>query len=176
MQDTVARLPTDLRDALKEPLGPVVEEVDTLLAAGHGPIVAIGDIVTFHLLEAGVSPAVAVVDGRTERSAVDASIRDALPLDVEATIPNDAGTLSAELLTALTAALTSDDDQVLVVDGEEDLAALPAIVAAPDDALVVYGQPGAGMVKVVVDADTRARARALLDQFETTEDFWTYLP
>lgn len=175
MQDTVARLPTDLRDALKEPLGPVVDDVDTLLDGGHTPIIAVGDIVTYHLLEAGVEPGVAIVDGRTERNAVDTSIREALPLDTDEPVPNDAGTLSAELITALTAAIASDDHEVIVVDGEEDLAALPAVVTAPDNAVVVYGQPGAGMVKVVVDADTRTRARNLLERFETTPEFWSLL-
>lgn len=176
MQDTVARLPAAVRDALKEPLGPVVDDVDTLLATVDGPIVAVGDVVTYHLIEAGVDPAVAVLDGRTERSTVADTIRATLPLDATDRIPNDAGTLSAELVAAVTTALAAMDGTVIVVDGEEDLAALPAVVAAPDGAVVVYGQPGEGMVTVVVDEDTRARARALLERFEDTDRLWALLP
>lgn len=175
MQDTVARLPNDLRDALKDPLGPVVDDVGALTDGGHRPVITVGDIVTYHCLEAGFDPDIAIIDGRTERSAIDTAIRAVLPLDQHDPIPNEAGTLSAELLTALSAAVDSPEDDVLVVDGEEDLAALPAVMLAPDDAVVAYGQPGEGMVKVVVESATRDRVRSLLEQFDTTDRLWTLL-
>ncbi|MFB6111607.1 MAG: GTP-dependent dephospho-CoA kinase family protein [Halobacteriaceae archaeon] len=176
MQATVASLPASLRDALREPLGPVVTDVDSLLSGAEGPVIAIGDIVTYHLLEAGVEPLVAVIDGRTERRAVEASVRDALPLDAES-IPNEPGTLSAELVAALVAAVDSGDPgQVICVDGEEDLAALPALLAAPTGAIVVYGQPGEGMVRAVADESTRERARSLLAEFDETDRLWSLLP
>jgi uncharacterized protein (UPF0218 family) len=59
---------------------------------------------------------------------------------------------------------------VLDVDGEEDLATLPAVVAAPDGASVVYGQPDEGMVLVEVTPETRAEMRELLGRFEGDVD------
>ncbi|MHB8605670.1 MAG: DUF359 domain-containing protein, partial [Thermoplasmatota archaeon] len=55
---------------------------------------------------------------------------------------------------------------VVEVVGEEDLAALPAILAAPAGAVVAYGQPNQGVVCVVVDDASRARARDLLSRME----------
>jgi uncharacterized protein (UPF0218 family) len=82
------------------------------------------------------------------------------------TVENPAGTLTEELLDALVAAIDAPAETVLVVEGEEDLAALPAVVAAPDGASVVYGQPDEGMVHVLVDEDVRADALALLERMD----------
>ena len=63
-------LPADLRSELKDPLGPIYQDADELLAAAGEPVVAVGDIVTYHLLEAGYYPALALVDGKTKRERV----------------------------------------------------------------------------------------------------------
>lgn len=165
--DVVASLPASLRSELKEPLGPVHTDADALLAAVDGPVVAVGDVVTYHLLTAGHRPDVALVDGKTERSAVDREVTEAIGgFDHELTAANPAATLTAALLEALVDAIDRDGSVVISVDGEEDLAALPAVLAAPDGAAVVYGQPGEGMVLATVDADLRARCRDLLARMD----------
>ncbi|MFC6769315.1 DUF359 domain-containing protein, partial [Natrinema soli] len=73
-------------------------------------------------------------------------------------------------------ALSTDEPTTILVDGEEDLVALPAIVAAPEGASVVYGQPDEGMVHVNVTDDHRTEMRDLLERFEgDTERFWKLL-
>ena len=165
-------LPDSLRTAFKDPLGPVYTDAESLLREADGPLVAVGDVVTYHLLTAGVAPDVAVIDGRTERTAVDEEVRATLD-DAGAArvrVENDPATLSRDLLTALADALDAPDPTVVEVDGEEDLAALPAIVAAPDGASVIYGQPGEGMVHVLVTAETRETAADLLRRMEGDAD------
>lgn len=175
-------LPEGLRDAFREPLGPVYTDAEVLLArvdeartthdAPDAPIVAVGDVVSYHLREAGCEPDVSLVDGRTEREAVDPEIRSTLAGagDRRVSVENPAGKLSSELFAALRDALDAGDSVVIDVVGEEDLAALPAIAAAPAGSSVVYGQPGEGMVHVVVTGDTAAEARALLRQFDGDVD------
>ena len=156
-----------MRGELKEPLGPVFTDTERLLAAVEGPLVAVGDIVTYHFEQAGVTPDVAVVDGLTKRETVDAEIRAAVPDDADRiTVENPAGTLSADLLTALRHALDSEAETVIAVDGEEDLVALPAILAAPLGASVVYGQPDEGMVHVTVTEEIRAEMADLLGRMD----------
>ena len=174
--DDTLRLPDSLRDAFKEPMGPVTTDADGLLAAAaatretheapDAPVVAVGDVVTYHLREAGRVPDVALVDGKTEREAVRSEIDEALAAGTERRIAveNPAATLTPALLEALADALADPDPVTIEVDGEEDLAALPAIVAAPDGASVVYGQPGEGMVRVEVTPETRRDARELFDR------------
>jgi hypothetical protein len=162
------RLPASLRDEFKEPFGPVYTDAEGLLAdAGDGPVVAVGDVVTAHLLRAGRTPDVAVVDGRTKREAVDAETADALDaLPPGTTVENPPAELTEALLRALREAVDAEGERVVDVDGEEDLATLPAVVAAPDGTSVVYGQPDEGMVLVAVTPETRAEMRTLLGRFE----------
>jgi uncharacterized protein (UPF0218 family) len=171
-------LPDSLRDAFKEPMGPVTTDADELLAAAaetrgeraapDAPIIAVGDVVTYHLREAGRVPDVALIDGKTEREAVDGAIEAALAAadDRRIAVENPPASLSAELLEALGEALSAAEPVIIEVTGEEDLAALPAILAAPDGASVVYGQPGEGMVRVAVTPESRAEARELFEALD----------
>jgi len=69
-------------------------------AAPDAPIIAVGDVVTYHLREAGRVPDVALIDGKTERETVDAEIGSALAAadDRRLSVENPAASLSAELL------------------------------------------------------------------------------
>ena len=162
-------LPESLRPELKEPLGAVETDAGELLSRVEGPLVAVGDIVTYHLEEAGRPPDVALFDERTKREPVADTIGDALA-ESDLRVENPAGTLTAALLVALRDAIDADDPVRIRVDGEEDLAALPAIVAAPEGASVVYGQPDEGMVHVLVSPETRSRAREIVSRMDGDTD------
>jgi len=161
----VLSLPESLRSELKEPLGPIETDAGALLAQVDGPLVAVGDVVTYHLETAGRPPDVALFDARTKREPVDESIGAALAA-ADVRVENPAGTLTEALLEALREAIDADEPVRIRVDGEEDLAALPAILAAPKGAGVVYGQPEEGMVHVRVAAATRERARDIVSRMD----------
>lgn len=176
-------LPDSLRSAFKEPFGPVYTDTEQLLAAvreaahdaetssdsaDQPPLIAVGDVVTYHLLEAGRQPDVAVIDGKTEREAVDAEI-DAVLTDPNGEIcnvTNPPAELSKAMLVTLREAIDSPEPTTIIVDGEEDLATLPAILLAPLGSSVIYGQPGAGMVHVPVTESESENACRLLAQFD----------
>ncbi|MFP8889975.1 GTP-dependent dephospho-CoA kinase family protein [Natrialbaceae archaeon A-CW2] len=165
-------LPATLRHELKEPMGPIETDAERLLETVEGPLIAVGDVVTYHFLQADRQPDVALVDGQTKREAVDAEI-DRVVRDVETgqtvTVTNPPAVLTESLLTALASALERPEPTTIFVEGEEDLAVLPALLAAPEGSSIVYGQPDQGMVHVVVDESTRARARDLLERFDGDE-------
>jgi uncharacterized protein (UPF0218 family) len=171
VDSVLLRLPDDLRAAFKDPLGPVYTDAEDLLADAGRPVIAVGDVVTAHLRRAGHDPAVAVVDGKTKREAVSDETAAALS-DQSARVPvdNPAATLSSDLLEALRSAIDAADGTVLHVTGEEDLATLPAVVAAPDGASVVYGQPNEGMVLVAVTDEARRESRDLLRRMDGDAD------
>jgi len=171
--DVLLTLPESLRSAFKEPFGPVETDADVLLGDVDGPLIAVGDIVTYHFLQAGREPDVAVVDEHTQREVVDEAVRDAV-VEPDVTVSNPAGALSGALVRALGDALERAGATTVFVDGEEDLAVLPAVMVAPVGASVVYGQPDAGMVHVPVTEETKAEFRALLDRFDGDRDaFWS---
>ncbi|QLC33159.1 GTP-dependent dephospho-CoA kinase family protein [Halarchaeum sp. CBA1220] len=173
MSEAVATLPPSARASFKQPLGPVFTDALALLEGAGDPLIAVGDVVTAHLGEAGVTPHVAVVDGKTEREAVAPEVTASLP-DVARVVDvtSEPGSLSGELVRALVAAIDADEPTRIVVAGEEDLATVPAVLYAPADATVVYGQPGEGMVRANVTAGLRERVRDLAGELETTAAFW----
>ncbi|MFW6384088.1 MAG: GTP-dependent dephospho-CoA kinase family protein [Halodesulfurarchaeum sp.] len=169
----VARLPAAERGAFKEPLGEIYETADPLLETYSSPIYAVGDVVVAHLAREDCVPALSIVDGRTERGDLDQWVREAQPeRGATLTVENPAGTITAELVDAVETALERSEPVRIHVDGEEDLAVLPALLLAPAGGTVVYGQPGEGMVAVPIDAATRDRARVLLGKLEQDRDFW----
>jgi hypothetical protein len=56
----------------------------------------------------------------------------------------------------------------ILVDGEEDLAVIPLVIAAPLSSVVIYGQPNEGIVLRVIDEYAKTAARRLLSQFTRT--------
>ncbi len=165
----IVSLPDSLRGELKAPAGPVYTEAKALLADAGSPLIAVGDVVTYHLLGAGVTPDVALVDEQTERATVDPEISARIgnaSFDHETSVTNPAAVVTEELLVAFREAIESEGTTLLSVDGEEDLAALPAVVFAPDGASVVYGQPGEGMVLVTVTDESRAKMRDIISRMD----------
>lgn len=166
-RDILVELPEANRAAFKDPLGPVFTDERVVIERAGEPLLAIGDIVTASLIEAGRHPDVAVVDGLTKRRRIDDDIASTLAgIDRTIDARNPAGTITRSMVEAILEALGADDPTKIQVDGEEDLAVLPAVLAAPSGASVVYGQPDAGMVLVDVDADRKAGVVALLDHLE----------
>lgn len=165
--DAVLTLPDELRAAFKDPLGPVYTDADRLSAELGKPVISVGDVVTRHLTRAGTRPDLAVIDWVTERETLpEADQPDLKGYDERIEVKNPAAALTENLLDALWIGIEQDGKTVIVVDGEEDLATLPALVMAPDGASVVYGQPGEGMVHVRVDSEASEQARDLLSQMD----------
>ncbi len=61
-------------------------------------------------------------------------------------------------------AFEKKDSTKIFVDGEEDLITLAVITTAPNGTLVVYGQPGEGMVFVEVDDDIKDKVNNFLEE------------
>jgi len=166
VSDVLVTLPAEMRGELKEPMGPIFTDAERLLSETGSPLVAVGDVVTYHLERAGVTPDVAVVDGLTKREKVEDRVAEGVARlgesAREAHVENPAGGISREMVETLREALADPEPTVIVVEGEEDLVALPAIVAAPLGASVVYGQPDEGMVHANVTEKAKAEMRDLL--------------
>jgi uncharacterized protein (UPF0218 family) len=83
-------------------------------------------------------------------------------------LKNPAGTLTDALINAIDYAVMHPPVTVLV-DGEEDLAVIPLVMAAPVGAIVLYGQPHQGVVLRTVNPDAKKTARNLLNHFLRTD-------
>jgi uncharacterized protein (UPF0218 family) len=171
MSTILAKLPTEMRDELKDSLGPIYTDTEEMLSDVGEPVVTVGDIVTYHLLEADFRPDVAVVDGKTKRERVERDVLGSIEaFDERIDVANPQSTITDELLDALATALENTEPTVIVVDGEEDLVTLPAVIAVPEDGSVVYGQPDAGMVLITVDTERKRHCQDLIERMQSDYD------
>jgi uncharacterized protein (UPF0218 family) len=79
---------------------------------------------------------------------------------------NPAGTISQEAITILKKSLSCAFPVRIIVQGEEDMLALPVFVFAPTGALVLYGQPKKGLVIVKITPTVQRKAKDLMDRMK----------
>lgn len=162
------RLPETLRADLARPLGPVVQAPEAAQRARRAPgLATVGDVTTAALLGEGVQPRVMVVDNMTRRGAVAVHVRERVPEGTPVVqVTNPPATIGEELWQAVARAWSGSQPVLIEVQGEEDLAALPAVLLGPSRGLVAYGQPDRGIVLLTIDDAARGRVRDLLKHME----------
>ena len=119
-------------------------------------VAAVGDVVSRETLVAGIRVDLRILDHISMRRPT-----SAFNLKVKKTyhVKNPAGVITLEAWETIKRAM-KDEDALIVVEGEEDLLALPCIVESPSNSLVLYGQPSKGLV--VVDTNTKVKSEASL--------------
>jgi hypothetical protein len=153
------KLPENLRSQLQQPFAPVIKKI-TREKFG---IIAVGDIAAVALLNQKIDPDLAIVDLKTKRRPVFANLA-AEGLKPGLTAKNPAGTISQNAVKKLLDCF-KQKQPTLLIDGEEDLLVLPAILLAPLKTTIYYGQPDQGLVKIKVSEVTKAKALSLLRRF-----------
>lgn len=155
------------RDELKRPFGKLVADKDvskhtiTSLLENSKTIVSVGDATTERLLSLGIIPDIAVIDGKERRAS------RKLPGNYPATemqCKNPSGTISKNAIGVLQKALETRPPVRVIVDGEEDMLALPLFAMAPQGSAVLYGQPLEGVVVVDITAAKQKEAKDLMDR------------
>jgi hypothetical protein len=134
-------------------------------------IVAVGDITTFCLLESSIVPDLCIVDNKTKRRPAPDHVRRGIEETKYKTIEveNPPATISFELIDIIREALAGDTRIRILVEGEDDLAALPAILHGPPGSVVVYGQPNEGSVLVVVTPEKKEEVKRIMDRMIVEE-------
>jgi len=140
-----------------------------LLAAKR--IAAVGDMTAFYLLKAAIVPDLAIVDNKTKRMPIPDHIVQSLDHDSYKTVEvkNPAATLTKELMDLIRDSLKGRVRVKIIVDGEEDLATLPAILYAPLGSVVVYGQPSEGSVLVKVTPEKKRYVEEFMNRMMVEE-------
>jgi uncharacterized protein (UPF0218 family) len=131
-------------------------------------VVSVGDMVTYTLYHHGIEPKIAIVDYITERSSVEDDIVAVVSQQKAHVIKvrNPPAVITDELWDAIERAFDFPRPVRIEVEGEEDLAALPAIILAPAQTTVVYGLPGRGIVCVKVGPSEKKRVEEFLKEME----------
>ena len=158
-------LPEDLRDSLKKPIGVLLKDSDTTkenilknIPSGSF-IISVGDATTEKLIRYSITPSLQIVDGLEKRS------KRELPSSspkISFSVVNPPAEITAESIDIIKKALQSPPARITVI-GEEDLLVLPVCVFAPENSVVLYGQPNEGLVIVKVDSEIRNKAQSIMN-------------
>ena len=141
-----------------------------LIESSHGPVIAVGDVTVLTMHQLGKIPDISLVDGMTKRVHWEPTRNiDQGDYDQTLNCSSPPGTLTTSMLDACEDAISSwmedGSSTIVIVNGEEDLAPLLLHPLSPIGAVVIYGQPGKGVVVRVCGEDSKGRCRHLLELF-----------
>ncbi len=159
------RLPKNLRDSLKKPLGTLIKESDTtkeniLKNIPQGSfVITVGDATTEKLIKHGIIPSLQIVDGLEKRSQRELPSSD---IKTSFSCHNPAAQITQESIDVIKKALQVSPARITVI-GEEDLLVLPVCVYAPENSVVLYGQPNEGLVLVRINSEIRNKAQLIMN-------------
>lgn len=126
-------------------------------------IITVGDRTTEKMINFGLIPSLQIIDGLEKREK-----REPPKLDnaTELTVDNPAAEITLQSIAMIKKAFTLQNPVRLFVNGEEDLLVLPVCIHAPENAVVLYGQPNRGLVIVRITPEIRNKVETLLDLME----------
>ena len=157
---------------MKLPLGVLIrdEAVDNLFKRLREDrpkkLISVGDAVSSRLHAAGLKPDLTIIDNKIARVKIKPILA---PAKKVYRVKNPPGTLTEESFKAVSEAMKNEESTKIIVDGEEDLITLLAVKEAPLDSIVLYGQPGEGVVLVRVTEEKRREIMRMLSEMERRE-------
>ncbi len=165
----MAKLSDSRRTDLKKPLGVLIADNDVTaeIIASHAGVnasyITIGDASTERASALGLNVCMEIVDGLEKRAARSMpKIRENFTT-IRCVNPPGYITPAAEDVIYKVMEKIPNTRVRIIVDGEEDLLALPVCARAKDGFAILYGQPNEGIVVVRADLASRNKAKSLLD-------------
>jgi GTP-dependent dephospho-CoA kinase len=129
-------------------------------------IITVGDVVTQNLHDAGLAPQLSVIDYKSLRDQV---LPKQATVEKTVYVNNPQATITQEAIEAVKEALEANVHTHIVVEGEEDLLTLIALLYAPEDAFVVYGQPYKGIVVSKATKERKEQVKGLLKEMKASK-------
>ncbi len=163
-------LPENLRKELKIPLGKLIpnnspEKEDYIRKIySEKVIITVGDATSELLLQMGLIPLLHIIDGQEKRKKRIPPLADGI--NTEITVKNNSGEISSECFNLVKSIFEEKPPIRLVVDGEEDLLVLPVCLFAPENSVVMYGQPNEGLVIAEITSDVRDKVQKIVNQMK----------
>ena len=168
-------LTPELRIKLKEPFGDLIQgtpqvtmsKLKEIVAKEKPPlIISVGDVVSQNLHKHNFEPQLTIIDNVSLR---DQPIPQVADVQKTVYVDNPQGTITQEAISAVKKALESGEHTHIIVRGEEDLFTLIAVLYAPENAFVIYGQPYSGIVVVKVGFEKKARVQEFLNAMKVSK-------
>ena len=161
------QLSDDLRDQLKNPLGNLVSDNDPnkeniiKKISAESVLITVGDRTTENMLQLGLKPQIQIIDGLEKRNQRIVPTDDTI--NTKLSCRNPPGEITEESMHIIKKAFSSEPPVRIIVDGEEDLLVIPVCILAPENSVVMYGQPNEGLVIIQITPEIRAKFQKILD-------------
>ena len=154
---------------LKEPFGILIKEdkvnkeILFPFISKSTKIVTVGDTTTEKLLKFGYIPNLSVIDNKEKRILKNKNME--FDVDKKFYFNNRPGEINGDVLDLIKKITVMDFNRIqIIIDGEEDLLALPLFIHSPNNWAVFYGQPNEGLVIVEVNNITRKKAESIFNK------------
>ena len=163
------KLPDSLREQMKTPLGLLLPESQTdkenILKhiEQNSYIITVGDRTTEKMIDFDLIPSLQIVDGIEKREKREPP---KLVNATEITVDNPPAEITSQSIDVIKKAFSMESPVRILVTGEEDLLVLPVCIHAPENSVVMYGQPHEGLVIVKITSEIRNKVQSLLDLME----------
>ncbi|MFA5572799.1 MAG: DUF359 domain-containing protein [Candidatus Bathyarchaeia archaeon] len=164
-----------LRIRPKEPFGTLIkgspqETMTTLkkMMIHEKPprVVSVGDIVSNNMHKYNIQPQLTVIDYISLRNKI---MPIQTPVEKTVYVTNPQGTISDEAINAIKDSLNYNAHTHIVVNGEEDLLTLIAVLYAPQNSFIIYGQPDIGIVVVKATEMKKAEVKQFLNEMKLSK-------
>lgn len=166
-------LPIHLREKLRQPVGKVITDLKEIKDSlkKQSLIITVGDIVSKSVREIGCIPDIEIIDFKTRRSLINTEGLDKFKKMGKKVYNNEPGTISSEVVNVykeeVKNCVTNHQKQSIIIDGEEDLLTLPAILFAPLHSFIYYGQFNLNaVIQVGVTEEKKKLIAGFLKKFE----------
>ena len=126
-------------------------------------IITVGDRTTEKMINFDLIPSLQIVDGIEKREKREPP---KLVNATEITVDNPPAEITSQSIDVIKKAFSMESPIRILVTGEEDLLVLPVCIHAPENSVVMYGQPNEGLVIVKITSEIRNKAQSLLDLME----------
>ena len=159
-----------LREELKTPLGELVKDSnpdkEQIIKKIYSEkiVVTVGDATSELLIKMGLIPFLQIVDGKEKRHERDLPISDSVVTTMNC--KNPAGEITQQSMDTIKKSLDSKPPIRIIVDGEEDLLVMPVCLFAPENCVVMYGQPDEGLVKVEITSQIRQKVQNIVNSIK----------
>ncbi len=127
-------------------------------------IITVGDRTTEKMIEFGLIPSLQIIDSQEKREKRKPPQMSSTTTEI--LVDNPAAEITPQSIDLIKSAFNMKPPVRIRVNGEEDLLVLPVCVHAPENAIVLYGQPNEGLVIVKVTPEIRNKTQSLLDLME----------
>ena len=165
-------LTENLRGEFQKPFGELLKDAHNLLKNKNSLVITVGDVTTKTFNAKSLAQNLSVVDFKVAREKKYSSILELGFLGNERVIKvnNPASHITSELFRTLSGLFESGIKRktILQINGEEDLTVLPLVLISPLNTIIYYGQPGKGLVKVMVSEEIKNKAYNLTLKLKST--------